>query len=123
MLESPLSWILTASRNVKVSFLQGFFERAARVDEDNRRVAVNVTPFNAPIVLKLLLEVGAYPLASKEPTGLVVTVDDAARVPLFSPLTSRKHAKVLSLAKVPSGEEIAPIETKARAVSDAKRVT
>ena len=97
MFWSPLSWILTASRNVKVSFLQGFFESAGRVDENNRRVAVNVTPFNAPIVMKLLFEVGAYPLPSKEPSEFVVTVEDAARVTLFSPLTSRKHAKVLSL--------------------------
>ncbi len=100
MLESPLSWILTASRNVKVSFLQGFFESAAKVDEEKRRVAVNISPFNAPIVMRLLLEVGAYPIASSvEPAQFAVSVEDAARIPLFSPATSRKLDRVVSLAR------------------------
>ncbi len=61
MLESPLAWLLTASKNVKVSFLQGFFESAAKIDAEKGRVAVEVPPLHAPVVLKLLLEVGAYP--------------------------------------------------------------
>ncbi len=105
MLESPLAWLLTASKNVKVSFLQGFFESAAKIDAEKGRVAVKVPPLHAPVVLKLLLEVGAYPMASSvEPSEFAVSVDDAARIPLFSPVTgSRKFDRVLSLARLEHG--------------------
>jgi hypothetical protein len=98
MLESPLSWILTASRSVKVSFLQGFFESAAKIDKGRRRVEVGVSPINAPIVLRLLLEVGVHPLSScSESPEFAVSMEDAARVPLFSPRASAKLSRVISL--------------------------
>ena len=99
--DSPLSWLHTSPLSVKISFLQGLFERTAKVDNKNRSVSVTTVPIHAPDVFRLLIEVGVQPSwFSRDPPIIRVRVEDAAGVPLFNPIImSDNFKRVLALSK------------------------
>jgi len=99
--DAPLEWIHTSPPSVKISFLQGIFERSAKVDDKNRSVLVTALPIHAPDVFKLLTEVEAQPSwLSRDPPIIRVSVEAAARIPLFNPIVmSDNFKRVLSLSK------------------------
>ena len=99
--DSPLSWLHTSPLSVKISFLQGLFERTAKVDNKTRSVSVTTLPIHAPDVFKLLIEVGVQPSwFSQDPPIISVPAEDAARIPLFNPIVmSDNFKRVLSLSK------------------------
>ncbi len=99
--DSPLSWLHTSPFSVKISFLQGLFERTAKVDSKTRSVSVTTLPNHALDVFKLLIEVEVQPSwSSRDPPIISVSVEDAARVPLFNPIImSNNFKRVLALSK------------------------
>ena len=99
--DTPLEWLHTSPTSVKISFLQGLFERTARVDNNTRSVSVTTLPIHAQDVFKLLIEVGVQPSwFSRDPPIISVRVEDAARVPLFNPIImSDSFKRVLALSK------------------------
>jgi hypothetical protein len=85
--------------NLRVIFLQSFFERSAEVDAKDRLVILSVSSFHLLNILRLLKDLGvtAHTFGT-EPVSVAVSVDDAARVPLFSPKAeSEKYKQVISL--------------------------
>ena len=99
--DAPLEWIHTSPPSVKISFLQGLFERSAKVDDKSRSVLVTAVPIHAPDVFNLLIDVGAKPSwLSRDPPIIRVPAEDAARIPLFNPIVmSDNFKRVLSLSK------------------------
>ena len=99
--DTPLEWLHTSPTSVKISFLQGLFERTARVDNKTRSVSVTTLPIHAQDVFKLLIEVGVQASwFSRDPPIIRVRVEDAARVPLFNPIImSDNFKRVLALSK------------------------
>ena len=99
--DSPLSWLHTSPLSVKISFLQGLFERTAKVDNKNKSVSVTTLPIHAQDVFKLLIEVRAQPKwLSRDPPIISVPAEDAARIPLFNPIImSDNFKRVLALYK------------------------
>jgi hypothetical protein len=85
--------------NLRVIFLQSFFERWAEVSAKDRLVILSVSSFHLLNILRLLkdLEVTVHTFGT-EPVSVAVSVEDAARVPLFSPKAeSEKYKQVISL--------------------------
>ncbi|MDA4113225.1 MAG: hypothetical protein OK474_04180 [Thaumarchaeota archaeon] len=80
-------------------FLQSFFERSAEISTKDRLVVLSVSSFHLLNVLRLLKELGvATHIFGTEPVTIAVSVDDAARVPLFNPKAeSEKYMQVVSL--------------------------
>ena len=99
--DAPLEWLHTSPLSVKISFLQGLFERTAKVDNKTKSVSVATLPIHAQDVFKLLIEVGVQPSwFSRDPPIIRVRVEDAAGVPLFNPIImSDDFKKVLALSK------------------------
>ena len=99
--DAPLGWLHTSPPSVKISFLQGLFERTAKVDNKTRSVSVTTLPIHALDVFKLLIEVRAQPKwLSRNPPIISVLAEDAARIPLFNPIVmSDNFKRVLSLSK------------------------
>src|SRR5437879_7999670 len=98
--DAPLEWLHTSPPSVKISFLQGLFERTAKVNNKTRSVSVTALPIHALNVFKLLLEVGAEPKwLSQDPPIISVPAEDAARIPLFNPIVmSDNFKRVLALS-------------------------
>jgi len=86
--------------DMRVIFLQGFFEKSAEVDLKERLVILPVIPSHLLNVLRVLkeLEVTTH-IFGTEPISVAVSIDDAARIPLFNPAAkSEKYKQVVSLA-------------------------
>src|SRR5437870_5411360 len=99
--DAPLEWLHTSPLSVKISFLQGLFERTAKVDNKTRSLSLTTLPIHAQDVFMLLIEVGAQPSwFSRDPPMISVPVEDAARIPLFNPIImSDNFKRVLALSK------------------------
>ena len=99
--DTPLEWLHTSPPSVKISFLQGLFERTAKVYSKTRSVSVTTLPIHALDVFKLLTEVRAQPKwLSRDPPIISVPAEDAARIPLFNPIImSDNFKRVLALSK------------------------
>ena|SRR5580704_13853103 len=91
---------IRSPNDLRVIFLQAFFEKSAEISLKDRLVILPVTSSHLLNVLRLLreLEVATH-IFGTEPISVAVSVDDAARVPLFNPAgESEKYKQVISLA-------------------------
>jgi len=98
--ESEFNKILSAPHDQRLAFLQDLFERAAKVDPKGRLVVLPVSSFVLLNLIRLLreLNVPVYVFGT-EPISVAVSVDYAAKVPLFDPeAKSRKYKRVVALA-------------------------
>lgn len=85
--EPPLGWIHTSPRSFKVSFIQGLFESAGEIDSATRTVSICTLPIHASTVFSLLVELDATPSwLSVEPPIMRISIEDAAKIPVFSPI-------------------------------------
>jgi hypothetical protein len=92
--------IRSSPPDLRVIFLQAFFEKSAEVSPKDRLVILPVTSSHLLNVLRILreLEVATH-IFGTEPISVAVSVDDAAKVPLFNPAgASGKYKQVISLA-------------------------
>ena len=88
-----------SSPDLRVIFLQSFFERSAEISTKDRLVILSVSSFHLLTILRLLKELGVTThIFGTEPVSVAVSVADAAKVPLFDPATkSEKYSQVASL--------------------------
>ena len=100
MAESEFDRMLSARRDLKVGFIQSLFEGSATISAKDRIVVLPVTSFEVLGVLRLLSDLNVHThIFGTKPISVAVSVDDAARVPLFNSRTkSRKYKRVVSLA-------------------------
>jgi len=69
-----------------MSFLQGIFERAGKVEVATKSVTVQLLPMHAPTVFRLLTELQAHPeWKSLDPPIIRVGAREAADLPLIHP--------------------------------------
>jgi hypothetical protein len=100
MSESELDRLQSAPRDLRIVYLQGFFEKSAKVSAKDRIVLLPVSSLYLLNVIRLLRELDvATHIFGTDPISIAVSASDAARVPLFNPETkSRKYRQVVSLA-------------------------
>src|SRR3984957_11341342 len=92
--------IRSSPHDLRVIFLQAFFEKSAEISPKDGLVILPVISPHLLNVLRVLreLEVAAH-IFGTEPISVAVSVDDAARIPLFNPTAeSGKYKQVISLA-------------------------
>jgi len=116
MAESEFDRMLSARRDLKVGFIQSLFEGSATISAKDRIVVLPVTSFEVLGVLRLLSDLNVHThIFGTEPISVAVSVEDAARVPLFDGgAKSRKYRRVASLA---SGKPDHPVDVAHRALS------
>jgi len=100
MSESELDRVKSAPRDLRVVYLQGFFEKSAKVVAKDRLVLLPVSSLYLLNVLRLLRELDvATHIFGTDPNSIAVSINDAERIPLFNPAGgSRKYKRVASLA-------------------------
>ena len=88
-----------SSPDLRVIFLQSFFERSAEISTKDGLVILSVSSFHLLTILRLLKELGVTThIFGTEPVSVAVSVADAAKVPLFDPaIKSEKYSQVVSL--------------------------
>jgi len=88
-----------SSPDLRVIFLQSFFERSAEISVKDGLVILSVSSFHLLNILRLLKELGVTThIFGTEPVSLAVSVADAAKIPLFNPVTkSENYRQVMSL--------------------------
>ena len=94
----------SAPVQVKVAFLQGLFEYSGVIDKQAKCVRIPIQASYLNQLVRMLKEVGASPhIVGTEPVTVEIGVEEAARIPLFNPVTpSRKYQDATSLAAVVS---------------------
>ena len=86
-MESSLNWIRTAPQNVRISYLQGFFEAAGEIDASTLTLVVPVLPCFIDDILRLLGGLGVKPaVADLDPPTLALDLHVIKRIPLLSPM-------------------------------------
>jgi hypothetical protein len=94
MSESELDRVKSAPRDLRVVYLQGFFEKSAKVVAKDRLVLLPVSS----LYLLRELDVATH-IFGTDPNSIAVSINDAERIPLFNPAGgSRKYKRVASLA-------------------------
>jgi hypothetical protein len=90
----------TAPADFKVAFLQGLFESAGEVNVRSKAVWVPVPPSHLNEVVRILRDVGVSAhVVGTDPIMVAVDIEDAARIPLFSPVVrSQKYQDAVALA-------------------------
>jgi hypothetical protein len=92
----PLGWIHTSPRSFKIAFLQGLFENVGEIDSNKRIVSVCVFPQYKESVFSILAELDAKPVwLSTDPPFIAISIEDAARIPVFSPTIQSENYLLL----------------------------
>jgi hypothetical protein len=99
MSKSESDWIESSPHDLRVIFLQSFFERSAEISIKDGLVILSVSSYHLLNILRLLKELGVTThIFGTEPVSLAVSVEDAAKVPLFnSKAESGKYQQLISL--------------------------
>lgn len=98
MSDSEVGRIQSASRDLRVVYLQGFFEKSAKVLVRERLVLLPVSSLYLLNIIRLLRELNvATHILGTDPISIAVSVSDAAKIPLFNPDT-KNYKQILSLA-------------------------
>ncbi|MGA2664558.1 MAG: hypothetical protein ABSF83_06425 [Nitrososphaerales archaeon] len=116
MSESDFDGMRSAPRHLRICFLQEFFERSAKIRAEARLVVLPVTSLALLSVIRLLGDLDVHThVFGTEPISVAVSVDDAARVPLFDQARSKKYKRVVALAANARDPRASEEEARARA--------
>jgi hypothetical protein len=100
-------WFYSFPRDLRLTFLQGLFEKMAYVDPACCQVTIPVGSHYLPSIMYALDEMGVVAhVVGANPLRVSLSLKDVAKLPLFSPdVKDGKYYRVLSLISNESGAD------------------